>query len=41
MAHKEEEMDCTLNEKQTKIATITVTKKKLKDTLETNNYIVI
>jgi len=41
IAHKEEEMDCILNEKQTKIATITEPKKKLKGTLETNNYIVM
>ena len=41
IAHKGEEMDCILNEKQTKIATITEPKKKLKGTLETNNYIVI
>jgi len=39
--HKEEEMDYILSEKQTKIATITEPKKKLKGTLETNNYIVI
>jgi hypothetical protein len=40
IAHKEE-MDCVLNEKQTKIAAITEPKKKLKGTLETNNYILI
>jgi hypothetical protein len=34
-------MDCILNGKQTKIAAITEPKKKLKGTLEKNNYIVI
>jgi len=41
MAHKEEEMDSVLNEKQIKIVAITESKKKLKGIMETNNCIVI
>jgi hypothetical protein len=41
--HTVEEMDCALNEKQTKITAITEPKKKLKGITETNNdcYIVV
>jgi exonuclease III len=41
IAHKEEELDSLLNKKQIEIAAITESKKKLKATKETNNYIVI
>jgi hypothetical protein len=41
IAYKEEELDSVFNEKQIKIAAVTQSKKKLKCTIETNNYIVI
>jgi hypothetical protein len=40
MAHKWEELGSVLNEKQIQIAAITESQKKLKGTMETNNYIV-
>ena len=40
IAHKAEELDSVLNEKQMKIAAITESKKKLKSTMETNNCMV-
>jgi hypothetical protein len=40
-AHKWEELDSVLNLKQIKIAAITESQKKLKGTMETNNYTVI
>jgi len=40
-AHKEEEMDSVLKQKHIKIVKITESKKKLKGTMETNNYEVI
>jgi len=40
-AHKWQELDSILNFKQIKIAAITESQKKLKGTMQTNNYTVI
>jgi exonuclease III len=39
--YKQEELDTILNENNTKLAAITETKKKLKGTFESQNYIII